>query len=681
MVRVTLCLVAGILVAIHLPGSLQIQTAIVLMGGSAVVFIAAFCFKSKVVTGFSGMTIIVLLGGLLVSQRTPRNNSAHLIHQAEEVLAYQAVVTSYLEERKSSYRTRAEVNAVFTETGWNPVVGTVALYIPLRDSVVYQYGDLLLVNGSPKKIPGPSNPGEFDFRRLMEYKGIYYQDWIPAERVRVIANEPPNRFLSAAIKVRLWADRCIRSAVHGAREQATASALVLGVTDGLDQELLQAYASTGALHVLAVSGLHVSIIYWILLLILKPLDRPGASKWCLALISVFLLWSYAFISGWSPSVLRAVMMFTFVAFARPWRQSTNIFNTLASSMFCLLLYDPYFIMSVGFQLSYLAVFGIVWLQPRLYGLWEPRARLWDEIWKVSSVSLAAQIATLPIGFYYFHQFPNYFLAANLAIIPISFVVLVLGLAIPAFSFFGPLVEVLGWLLTWTIWCMNTIVIAFERLPYSVIANIYITKVECIVLAAFIGSIVLLFIRKDFGWLMLTVTFACTLSLSMWLRQSENWRYATVRVYNINGLSVIDHILDGHSTLVADSVRLSPGTVDFYIRPAWLRDGVRESAFMQQQRVADVRGHKAWLWNGIAVLQITQRGPGLPDGSFRFVVISNNSLATLDDLSGVKCEKIIVDSSNSPYFAERLRAEAVCMGWQLWSVHHDGAFEFKHVLLR
>jgi competence protein ComEC len=513
----------------------------------------------------------------------------------------------------------------------------------------------------------------------MEYKGIYAQDFISKDRVLRIGSNPTNLFLSKAITVRLWADRQIKSVVTGRREQATAAALVLGVTDGLDNELLQAYASTGSLHVLAVSGLHVSIIYWIILLVLKPLDSTRSLKWLLAFISVFVLWSYAFVSGWSPSVLRAVTMFSFVAFSRPWRQSTNIFNTLASSMFCLLLFDPYYIMSVGFQLSYLAVFGIVYLQPRLYALWEPSGRLLDEIWKVSSVSIAAQIATLPISLYYFHQFPTYFLPANLAVIPISFVVLVVGLAVAVFSFIDPLVWILGWILTITVKLMNGLVMAFERLPFSVIDNIYITPLQCLVIACLICSLLLLFIQKGFGWLILAMTFAFCLSITQWHRQMSLQALATFRVYSVKGQSIIDHIARGESVIVSDSTENTKSMIRSHLRPAWLEDGVSSFSSVRQLDIRYGPGCRLWQWQGVSILQLTTRGTVPRGGSVHYVVISNNAVMTLQELAGVKCEKIIVDSSNSFYFAERLRSEAASLGLPVWSVLHDGAFESKHVI--
>jgi competence protein ComEC len=677
MVRVTLCLVAGVLTGIHAQ-SFQTDHAALAFCCLAGAFAFSFFLKAKLLSGASGLLAVSVLGYWLVQERTPRIRTDHLINNDNDVVAYKVVITSYSEKRPKTLRTRGDILAIKASSGWLRVTGSVLLYVPLSDSVEYFYGDVLLVEGSPKKIPPPTNPGAFDFRRFMEYKGIYFQDFIPLSRVMRIGNDPPSLLLSSAITVRLWADKQITAAVTGQREQATASALVLGVTDGLDNELVQAYAATGALHVLAVSGLHVSIIYWIILIVLKPLDTTRSLKWLLAFISVFILWSYAFISGWSPSVLRAVTMFSFVAFSRPWRQSTNIFNTLASSMFCLLLFDPFYIMSVGFQLSYLAVFGIVFLQPRLYALWEPSARIVDEIWKVSSVSLAAQIATLPIGLYYFHQFPTYFLPANLAVIPISFVVLVVGLAVAVFSFVDPLVWMLGWILTMTVKLMNGLVIAFEQLPFSVIDGIYITPLQCLLIGGLITSVVLLFIQKNFSWLIIAFMVAVGLSLTQWVGETSLRKFGVFRVYNVRNHSIIDHVADKRSVTVTGSVENLESISRAYLRPSWLRDGVHSSSPMHSN-IRNGPGYNLWIWHGVSVLQLSSETNIPQQGRVHYVVISNNAVPSLRLLTGVKCEKIIVDSSNSLYFAERLRDEALGLGLPMWSVLHDGAFESKHVL--
>lgn len=675
MVRVTMFFAGGILTAVHFAWSdpsVEIPVLVFL----SIAFASGICIKSNILPGAAGLIAVFLMGRMLVAERGRQPCD---LNKVGTIIMYQGVVSRFAEERTRSFRTELTLQAVRTSEGWLPSCGTILVYFP-REGRPFGYGDVVLVRGSPSEIPAPTNPGEFDFRRFMIFKGIYHQHFWRQDSVKWIRSDPPNSFLHRAILVRQWADAKIKSVVNGERERATASALVLGVTDGLDNELLQAYSSTGALHVLAVSGLHVSIIYWILLLVLKPLDKKPSLRWLLALISVFVLWSYAFVTGWSPSVLRAVTMFSFVAFSRPWRQTTNIYNTLASSMFCLLLYDPFFIMSVGFQLSYLAVFGIVFLQPRLYPLWEPRNRLLDESWKLSSVSIAAQIATLPISLYYFHQFPNYFLPANLVVIPVSFVVLVTGLAVAAFAFVQPLIEVLGWLLTWSVKLMNYLVLVFGQMPFSVIGHIHLDPWQAILLAALIASVTLVFVNKNIHWLKIAVLLAAAISALQWHHFRNEINRDVIRVYNVTGQTVIGRIRDGDPEMIIDSAALSNWrAVSRYVIPSWTRAGVSCDSARSNGRIFRQLGWSAWVWEDISFIRIFDREHTVPTARVTFLVISHNSVETLSSLSGVKCEKIIVDSSNSFYFAERLRNEAKELGLTLWSVPHEGAFEYTHAI--
>ena len=368
-----------------------------------------------------------------MDSNTETNNPNHIVN-ANSIDFFRVVVSTAAVEKENSWKAEAEVEEINTEGEWKSATGTIMLYLSKEEFISPEYGDVLLIKGQPQLVPPPSNPEEFDYRRFLSFKNIYHQRFIKKDNAKQIGFAPPGWIDYYALKTRKWADNTIRQYVSGEREKALASGLVLGITDGLDDELLSAYRATGTLHVLAVSGLHVGILYGIVLLILTPLNKLKKGPWIAAVISIAILWAYAFVTGLSPSVLRAVTMFSFVAIAKPGGHRTNIYNTLAVSAFLILWYDPFFIMSVGFQLSYLAVLVIVYVQPGLYNVWNPANRILDEIWKVSSVSIAAQISTFSLSLFYFHQFPNYFLMSNLVAIPASFVVLVLGLAHTCNSF-------------------------------------------------------------------------------------------------------------------------------------------------------------------------------------------------------------------------------------------------------
>jgi competence protein ComEC len=668
MVRVTLFFVGGIAVAIFFPPDVSRPAMIFLLVVLLSVYLGLCVTRWNVVLGAIGLTALFLMGALRVHIHTAHNDTNHFAN--DSIALYKVRIVKFSEEKASSWRTEGEVVSVSSNGTWKGRVGRVLLYFNKKDfREPFRYGDVLLVRGSPSPVLPPSNPGEFDIQRHLFFKNIYHRHSPGYDHVLLIDSGSGNGFISSAITVRLWADRQLKTYVHGEREQATASALVLGVTDGLDDDLLKAYASTGAMHVLAVSGLHVSIIYWIILLAGKPLEKLRSGKVILAAGSVVILWIYAFVTGWSPSVLRAVMMFTFVALSRPWRQSTNIYNTMAASAFCLLVYDPFFLMSVGFQLSYIAVFGIVFLHPHLYRLWEPRRRIWDEVWKVTSVSVAAQIATVPISLFYFHQFPNYFLVANLLVIPASFVVLVAGLAVLPLSVVPVLASVMGFFLQWVIYIMNQIVIVIGSLPFALISNIYIDAHQTWLLAAITLSTVLCLMSRRIRWLWLSFVMVIAFSVIDWIHLYQVVDRKHITIYNIRRQTAIDFIHGGRLLTFGDSIPA------FQTAANRVRLGAQENGSAVQK--VERNGCTVVRWHGLQVLMIRSSSFTLPRKlEVDFIVISNNAARSLPEItSQIKCRKVIIDSSNSFYFAERLLAQPL-PGGSVHSVLHHGAFQYS-----
>ncbi|MEQ9413126.1 MAG: ComEC/Rec2 family competence protein, partial [Cyclobacteriaceae bacterium] len=348
------------------------------------------------------------------------------------------------------------------------------------------------------------------------------------------------------------------------------------VTDGIDNELQSAYASSGAMHVLAVSGLHVGILYGIVMLLFRPFRNLAWSRWVIAIISLMALWSFAFITGLSPSVLRAVTMFSFIAIAKPFGRRTSIYNTLASSAFILLLFDPFLIMSVGFQLSYLAVLGIVTIHRPLYQLWEPRSAILDWVWNISCVSIAAQLATFSLGILYFHQFPVYFLFSNFFVIPGAISVLVTSILVLETSGIAPVAAIFGAVLKWLIQILNFAVFSFEKFPFSLINDIYITTLQCWLLILAIGFLFFLVTEKKFS-LMLT-SFICIISFSLiqWHHHNVEVKRDRFVVYNISGHQGIEWISSGRSKFLGDSsLIIDAERMRFHVRPNRLFCGVKE----------------------------------------------------------------------------------------------------------
>jgi len=677
MVRITLCLVIGILLAIYQPQLLSIKAAMVLLLGLCGVALLFYLLSRnkkhyRTVFGFTSVFALVVFGFIHLYQNTSSNQADNLIHM-EGITAYECIVRSAPESKTNSWKFYAEVVQIKTDT-WKPATGKVVLYVSKKtiEKIPWLYGDHLLVEGEPQKLKPPANPNEFDFRRFLTFKNIYHQQFLKANQIQFVAPPARRGFIYYSHRVRDWASTIITSTIKGEQNQAVAMALILGVTEGIDNELLSAYAASGAMHVLAVSGMHVGIIYVIILYLFKPIKKYRWSPWLVAGLSIFLLWSFAFVTGLSPSVLRAVTMFSFVALAKPLGWRTNIYNTLATSAFILLLYDPYLIMSVGFQLSYLAVLGIVYLQKPLYNLWLIENRVGNWVWEITCISIAAQVATFALGMLYFHQFPVYFLVSNLFVIPLSTAVLIGGILLLAVSWLPPVADLIGWLLQVLIELLNGTVIITEKLPLSIISGIHLTTFQCWLIMGILFSLIMMleYRKKKLVWL--TTALCAVLVVSQLQHLDRNLNTQQFVVYSVSNHTAIEWISNGKSYYHADSALLvDTERTRFHILPNRLQHGVKETLY-EIPFEKNYSGYQFYNWHNHTIALMDKRTQLLPPVPVDYLVISHQALS-LRDTSKVTASKIILDGTNSSLYIARWKLAQQNKPWQVHAVSSDGAF--------
>ena len=682
MVRIAAFFITGVLLGIYRPDIISLNLATGLFLSFLFLFAVGYFFLKKsafrfMAVGVVGLCAVFVAGYVNLLYHTETRNPNHLIQINSPVETFRAKVKTLPEEKVKSWKVEVVVDAVKLKEGWTQATGNVLIYISKKsDDIALRYGDQILIEGAPIALEPPGNPHEFDFKRFLSFRNIYHQQFVRSEQIKFIASAQRKGFLYYSQQARLWASAKMKEFVHGEQEQAIAMALVLGVTDGLDNDLQNAYSASGAMHVLAVSGLHVGIIYWMILLLLKPIRSLARSAWLIAIISLVCLWAYAFVTGLSPSVLRAVTMFSFMAIAKPFSRSTNIYNTLAASAFILLIYNPYLIMSVGFQLSYLAVIGIVYLQRPLYNLWEAPNKFLDWCWSISCVSIAAQIATFALGLLYFHQFPVYFLFSNLFVIPGSFVVLVLGILLLAVSPFTSVAFIVGWLLEWTIKIVNIGVFAVEDLPYSLINGVYLTTFQCWLLMGVISSFILLFEFRKFYYLITAFLLVLIYSGVQWQHYNQDVLKKQLTIYKVNGHGVMEWIDDGRSYFYSDSSLVNDSErIRFHIRPNRVASGVGSVTVNDSLFMKSSTGFRYFNFQNKKVLWVDQKNCNLPDKVITdYLIIGNNAVSSLDKIQDrVDFQRLILDSSNSRTYSIKMLNEARSKNISVHSVVTQGAF--------
>jgi competence protein ComEC len=376
-------------------------------------------------------------------------------------------------ERENSVKATVRLTAVMTDSTWMRKDEKLLLYLRKDSlSLKLRQGDLLFVETILRPIRNAGNPYEFDYAAYLKRKHIGRSAFVESDKwtlSRSYAQSPlqniPNRIRDILL------DCYRRSGIEG-NELAVVCALTLGYRVYMNDDLLSAYSSSGAMHVLAVSGLHVGVFYFILVLLLGRIPFLQSSKVAWALIMLGLLWTYAVVTGMSPSVSRATVMFSIIVIGKSFHRRAYIYNSIAVSAFLLLLFNPANLYEVGFQLSYMAVLAIVYLYPKLYRLIDCKYYLTEKLWKLACTSLAAQIGTAPVSLYYFCQFPGYFLLSNFIAVPLASLIIYGAVILFALSPTPVLATLWGQLYEKLIYLLNSSVFFIEKFPGSVISPVF-----------------------------------------------------------------------------------------------------------------------------------------------------------------------------------------------------------------
>ena len=474
-------------------------------------------------------------------------------------------------EREKNVRTVLQLEYQFGDSLPScPVTGKVMAYFPKSDSVfTLRYGDLIAIPAPIREVTPPLNPGEFDYRAYLERKGITGQvylkdeDWIDLQ----INNANPIYTFSYHFRDVLLAS--LQRSGLSDNEFGVAAAILLGYDENLADEVRKHYVAAGSMHILCVSGMHVGIIFLLASALLGFLNRKKWQKTLKQVLLLALVWFYALIAGLSPSILRASLMISFVIVGDLLQRKGFIINSIAASAFILLCVNPNNLFEIGFQLSYAAVVGIVVLQHPIYNLLYFKNKILDKAWEITSVAMAAQMATIPFTLFYFNQFTTYFWLSNLFMTPISFIVVISGMILLLVSWI-PYVNVLFGYLVWgAIYVMNAVVSWVDGLPFSIIKGLYVSEFEfAMLLLAFLLLLLTFTMRKRRLVIpMLSALLLAMLSVTVRLYQSESQK--GMMVYSLRNHTAVDFVRGGEHLLLADSLLMADeGTVDYSLKGAW-----------------------------------------------------------------------------------------------------------------
>ncbi|WP_100614195.1 ComEC/Rec2 family competence protein [Confluentibacter citreus] len=458
-IKLTICLIIGILVGYFFEWPL-IWTSYIIIGLLIFLFLSFIISKKQFLKtiwfGLLAFLTMIFIGILTINVHNEKNFSNHYKHFTSENDSLKTITFRVKEVLKSNmYYDKYIVDLLKIDD--LSVCGNSLLNIQ-KDSTLtpLKVDDILITKTVLKEILPPLNPHQFDYKKFLEKKYIYHQLFTNKKSLLKVASEK-NTLLGIANNIRNHINIKLKTYPFDPDELAIINALLLGQRQDISEEVYSNYTNAGAIHILAVSGLHIGIILLILSFILKPLETFKHGKLIKIMLLIVMLWGFAIIAGLSASVTRAVTMFSIVAIAMNLKRPTSIFNTLAISMFVLLLIKPMFLFDVGFQLSYLAVLSIVIIDPLLYHLWKPKNKIIDFYWHTLTVTVSAQFGIIPISLYYFHQLPGLFFISNLVIIPVLGIILGFGILIILLALLNILPVFIAKIYGYTISLMNRFV--------------------------------------------------------------------------------------------------------------------------------------------------------------------------------------------------------------------------------
>ena len=550
---------------------------------AALLIVAVFFFfphyKRFQLSFFNGFAITILfisLGALLVWHKDIRHNRNWFGNYNQKDAAVIVTIQEPLAEKTKSYKALASVDHILQHDTASKTKGTIILYFE-KDSLVsnLRYGSQIILYKPLQEIKNSGNPGGFDYKRYSLFQGITHQVYlrgsVPLGKendFEILPDQNRNRFNQFIFSTREKVLKILRHNIKGEKELGLAEALLIGYKDDLDKTLVQSYSNTGVVHVIAISGLHLGLIYWLLLQILRPLKKRKHTKWLCPVLIITGLWLFSFLAGAQPSVLRSAVMFTCIVLGESMTRKTSIINTLALSAFILLCYNPYWLWDVGFQLSYAAVLSIVIFMRPIYNWLYIKNKILDFIWKLNAVSIAAQILTVPIGIYHFHQFPNYFLLTNFIAVPLSSIIVLGEIFLCAISFFPALAVISGKCLGLLIWLMNSYIERIELLPFSLWDGLQVSILQATLLVVAVAGFSFWLMEKTKAGLktgLLALIVFCILR-SVFFIQATNQQ--KLIVYNVPQKKAIDFIDGRKYFFTGDSDLLADDFIrNFHIKPS------------------------------------------------------------------------------------------------------------------
>lgn len=546
-----------------------------------------------------------------------------------------------------------------------------AMRFDTKKTLNINYGDELLIKSKYNETEPPYNPAEFNYKRYLSFQQIYHQSFINKKQTVKLAEHQGNLLREAALNFRKHQVEKFKKYLSDSDAQSVAATLILGYRDNLSRDILDAYSKTGTMHVLSVSGMHVAIVVLLLDFLLRFLDKNRNAKMIKALMMIVLVWFYSFITGLAPSVERAAIMLTFILLAKAFGKKVNIFNIIAIAAFIILIENPFAITNVGFQLSFIAVGGLIYLQPKIYDLYTPQNKFISICWSCISVSVAAQLATAPISLYYFHQFPLYFILSNLFIALPAVLIMYTGIAFLMGSFSVLWMKSIGWILNSLIGFTNSGLIQIEQIHYANITQIWISFLEIVLFYLLLFLILQSFKQKTYWKYSFGLIFILVMMKSIQAYAHMKQKQATFFSLRKNTAVAL---IDGRNAMLITDLQPDEYTYQFSVKPFLDSCQIQQIQFENPHQT---KSEKIYTFDRHQLKIVYQSNKNLPKQKVDWLLLSGDRIYDLKPiLEQNEYQMLFIDGKNRDFVINNFQEQLLKQNQAAHTLKRNYAVEIK-----
>ncbi|MGN6531816.1 MAG: ComEC/Rec2 family competence protein [Ginsengibacter sp.] len=661
------------------------KTGITVISSFAVIFLTGFLlfsflpealrFRLRVSQGIIIFLFLIAFGSLITWRKDARNDLDWYGKYFQPQSFIVATIDEPPVEKAKSFKAVAVAENVINKGMQHKTSGNFLIYFD-KDSASrkLKYGDKIIFQKGLTEIKGSGNPGGFDYAQYAAFHQLFHQAYLKQNQWILLKEKNKKWWPQFIYATRENVVSILEKFLGNNNESSIAKALLIGYKVDLDKDLVQAYSNAGVVHLIAISGLHMGIIYGVLVWIFSLLPFIKKAKPIRLVLIIFCLWLFALLTGASPSVLRAAVMFSFIVAGTAFNKKSSVYNSLAASAFLLLCFNPFILWDVGFQLSYLAVLGIVVAQKNISNWLYFKNKYTQGAWQLAAVSLSAQLFTFPLCFYYFHQLPLLFLFSNMLAIPLAtfalwgclILVFISPISIAAF-YFGKAVYGI-------IWLLNHTVLFFDSLPFALWQGVSVSLIETILMYILVCGFLYAFIKKNKTAFKTAIAFSLIFASFI---AFDNWHAYSQKkliVYNIPMHQAIELIDSNNFHFIGDSIVIKDKLLNgFNIKPAHVLFKIKENSL--PVNTSDFNNNFYQFYNSrILLIDSTIKFSSDKKVDLDYIIFSKNTRINLADLAlAFNCKKYIFDASNFAWKIQQWKKECEELHLQFHSVPEQGAF--------